>query len=141
MAYELTISKEQAIVIKEALEEYFRLRMGQFGDFCDEMAQTGFKYDKTDPNNTRNFAAYIERRGEAQALFDQAMRIARSGDTRPYTPQTTEMLRAQDIWQVLRYQLYLDNGGDPNGWSVEANRPWSRSGEKLPEIQRRNENE
>ena len=33
MPYELTISKEQAIVIKEALEEYFRLLMGQFGDF------------------------------------------------------------------------------------------------------------
>ena len=36
--YTLTITEKQAILIKEALEEYFRIRMNQWGDLAESLA-------------------------------------------------------------------------------------------------------
>lgn len=132
MKYILEVSDKQAEIIKIALEEYFRLRMNQFWDFADEVAATGFEYNIDDPENDRKFNEYIERRDKSREMFQKAMRVAQSGDTRAYISQTEEMLRAQDIWQVIRYQLYLDRGGSINDMVVDARKPMSRTGEKLP---------
>lgn len=67
------------------------------------------------------------------------MKVARSGDTRTYIPQTYEMLRAQDIWQVIRHQLYLDRGGSVNDMVVDARAPMSRTGEELPVMEKAEE--
>ena len=111
MHYILELSKKQADIIKIALEEYSRLRMNQWWDF-------------------------IERRDTSRMMFQEAMKVAQSGDRRPYTPATEEMLRAQDIWQVLRHQLYLDSGGSINDMVVDAKIPVSRTGEELPIMKR-----
>lgn len=134
MKYILEISEKQAEIIKIALEEYFRLRMNQWWDFANEVAATGFEYNKDDPENSKRFDAYIERRDKSEKLFQEAMKVAQSGDQRPYIPQTDEMLRAQDVWQVIRHRLYLDRGGSINDMVVDARKPMSRTGEKLPEM-------
>lgn len=134
MKYILEISEKQAEIIKIALEEYFRLRMNQWWDFANEVAATGFEYNKDDPENSKRFDAYIERRDKSEKLFQEAMKVAQSGDQRPYIPQTVEMLRAQDIWQVIRHRLYLDRGGRINDMVVDARMPIKRTGEKLPEM-------
>lgn len=134
MKYTLEVSEKQVEIIKIALEEYFRLRMNQWWDFADEMAATGFEYNKDDPENSKRFDAYIERRDKSEKLFQEAMKVAQSGDQRPYISQTVEMLRAQDIWQVIRHRLYLDRGGRINDMVVDARKPMSRTGEELPEM-------
>lgn len=132
MGYILEVSDKQAEIIKIALEEYFRLRMNQFWDFATEVAASGYEYNKEDPENDRKFNEYIERRNKSEKMFQDAMRIAQSGDQRPFIPQTDEMLRAQDVWQVIRHQLYLNRGGSVNDMVADARVPLSRTGEELP---------
>ena len=134
MKYILEVSDNQAEIIKIALEEYSRLRMNQWWDFVDEVAASGYEYNKDDPDNSEKFNAYIKRRDKSRELFQEAMKVAQSGDTRAYIPQTDEMLRAQDVWQVIRHRLYLDRGGSINDMVVDARKPMSRTGEELPEM-------
>lgn len=134
MKYILEVSEKQAEIIKIALEEYFRLRMNQWWKFATEVPESGYEYNKEDPENDRKFNAYIERRDKSEKMFQEAMKMAQSGDQRPYIPQTDEMLRAQDVWQVIRHRLYLDRGGSIDDMIVDTNIPMSRIGEELPDM-------
>lgn len=133
MKYILEISEKQAEIIEVALEEYFRLRMNQFHDFATSVAFSGFEYDKTDKDNSEKFNACIERRNSSERVFMAAMEVAQpKRQNYVPVPQTEEMLIAQDIWQVIRHKLFLDRGGDPNDWCVDASEPMKMSDEELP---------
>lgn len=134
MKYILEITEKQAEIIKIAMEEYFRLRMNQWFDFAENIALS-YRYDKNDPDNARKFNAYINRRNKSQELFEKAFRVAQPD----YQRKTDEMAIAEDIWQVLRHRLYLDRGGDPNGWSVDARKPIKISDETLPKMETKGE--
>lgn len=134
MKYILEITEKQAEIIKIATEEYFRLRMNQWFDFAANIAMS-YRYDKNDPDNARKFNAYINRRNKSQELFEKAFRVAQPD----YQRKTDEMAIAEDIWQVLRHRLYLDRGGDSNGWSVDARKPIKISDEPLPKIETKGE--
>ena len=102
--YTLTLTDKQLGVVYDALEWFFRLQMGQFFDFATEVAKAGYVYDKTDPENSKKFDAYIERRNTSQKMFQSAFRVAQ-----PVTATSTKDMRiAQDIWQDIRYQLWLE---------------------------------
>lgn len=135
MTYIMELSEEQAEIIKISLEEYFRLRMNQVMDFANDLAFEGFNYKN---HTSEEFDNRIECRDEMERELNILLRrfhplSGRGG----YRPQTMEMLRAQDVWQVLRQRLYLDRDGDPDGWSVDARDPMSMTGEKLPSIKKR----
>ena len=130
--YTLELSEKQAKIIRIALEEYFRLRMNQFFDFATDISLCGYEYDKNDPGNDKKFNDYINRRNESQELFEKAFRTAQPD----YHMKTDEMMIAEDILQVIRHKLYLDRGGDPNGWNVDAREPLRISDEPLPKIER-----
>lgn len=132
MKYTLEISEKQAEIIKIALEEYFRLRLNQWFDFATNIALCGYEYNKNDLDNDRKFDDYINRRNESQELFEKAFRIAQPN----YQMKTDEMMIAEDIWQVIRHKLYLDRGGDPNSYVVDARKPVKMSDEPLPKIER-----
>ena len=132
MRYTLEISEKQAEIIKIALEEYFRLRMNQWFDFATNVSLCGYEYDKSDQDNDRKFNNYINRRNESQELFEKAFRTAQPN----YQMKTDEMMIAEDIWQVIRHKLYLDRGGNPNGWCVDAREPMKLSDEPLPKMDR-----
>ena len=132
MRYTLELSEEQAEIIKIALEEYFRLRMNQWFDFATNVSLCGYEYDKSDQDNNRKFNAYIKRRNESQELFEKAFRTAQPN----YQLKTDEMMIAEDIWQVIRHKLYLDRGGDPNSYVVDARKPMKMSDEPLPKMER-----
>lgn len=130
MRYTLELSEEQAEIIKIALEEYFRLRMNQWGDLANDLAFTGFDYGSHD---SMKFNARIERRDGTQRILETAMDIAQPMRKHGiYPEQTTEMLRAQDIWQVIRHQLWVDRHGDEDSWCVDSREPMCMSGEVLP---------
>lgn len=42
------------------------------------------------------------------------------------------MMRAQDIWQVLRHGLWMERNHEENNWCVDAQEPQCMTGEKLP---------
>lgn len=133
MKYILEVTEEQANTIKIALEEYFRLRMNQTWDFATSVAFSGFEYDKTEKSNAERFNACVERRNSSERVFMTAMEVAQpTRQNYGSIPQTEEMLIAQDIWQVIRHTLFLDRGGDPNDWCVDAREPLRMSDEELP---------
>ena len=134
MKYTLEISEKQAEIIKIALEEYFRLRMNQTWDFADDICFNGFNYE----NHTKeDFNERIERRDMFRDEFDKLLNTVHPLQFRDgkFREQTIEMRRAQDIWQVIRQKLYLDRGGDPNGWCVDAREPMQISDEPLPKME------
>ena len=134
MKYTLEITEKQAEIIKIALEEYFRLRMGQFGDLADDLAYSGYDRNNhtSDELNARN-----ERRWSAEAVFKAALDVAQPMRKHGvYPEQTIEMLRAQDIWQVIRHKLWKDRHGDKDDWCVDARKPMPMTGEPLPKMER-----
>lgn len=135
MKYILEITEKQAEIIKIATEEYFRLRLNQWFYFATNIALCGYEYDESDPDNDKKFDDYINRRNESQELFEKAFRTAQPN----YQMKTDEMMIAEDIWQVIRHKLYLDRGGDSNGWSVDAREPIKLSDETLPKIKMKGE--
>ena len=134
MKYTLEITEKQAEIIKIALEEYFRLRMGQFGDLAEDLAYSGYDRNNhtSDELNARN-----ERRWSAEAVFKAALDVAQPMRKHGvYPEQTIEMLRAQDIWQVIRHKLWKDRHGDKDDWCVDARKPMPMTGEPLPKMER-----
>lgn len=137
MRYTLELSEEQAEIINIALEEYFRLRMNQTWDFADSMC-----FEDLEKNHTgEEFNKRIENRDmfrdELEKLLKKVHPLQFRGNK--FREQTIEMRRAQDIWQVIRHKLYLDRGGDPNDWCVDAREPIKMSDEPLPKMERTKE--
>lgn len=134
MRYTLELSEEQAEMVKIALEEYFRLRMNQTWNFADDICFDGFDYE----NHTKeDFNERIERRDMFRDEFDKLLNTVHPLQFRggKFREQTIEMRRAQDIWQVIRHKLYLDRGGDPNDWCVDAREPMPMMDEPLPKME------
>lgn len=53
--YTLILTEKQAVLIKEALEEYFRIRMNQWEDLADSLAMKNIVLSPGNPNNERIF--------------------------------------------------------------------------------------
>lgn len=135
MKYILEVSDKQAEIMKIALEEYFRLRMNQTWDFADDIC-----FEDLSENHTKEeFNKCIENRDmfrdELEKLLNKVHSL-RLGNNK-VRKQTEEMLRAQDVWQVLRHVLYLDLGGSINDPVVDVRIPMSRTGEELPVMKRK----
>ena len=135
--YTLELSEEQAEIVKIALEEYFRLRMGQFGDLSRELAFTGFNYDNSNKENSEKFNACVERMSSSKMVFEAALEVAQPmRKNGVYPEQTIEMRRAQDIWQVIRHGLWKDRHGDKDDWCVDSREPMPMTDEPLPKMER-----
>ena len=135
MRYTLELSEEQAEIIKIALEEYFRLRMNQTWDFADDICFNGFNYE----NHTKeDFDERIECRDMFRDKFEKLLNTVHPLQFRggKFREQTIEMLRAQDIWQVIRHKLWKDRHRDGCDWCVDAREPMCMTGEPLPKMER-----
>lgn len=133
MRYTLEISEKQAKIIKIALEEYFRLRMNQTWDFADSLCFEDLKENHTEEEFNKCIENRNMFRDELEKLLNKVHPLQFRGNK--FREQTIEMRRAEDIWQVIRHKLYLDRGGDPNGWSVDAREPIKLSDETLPKME------
>ena len=134
MKYTLEITEKQAEIIKIALEEYFRLRMNQTWDFADDICFEGFNYEST----PEDFNDRIERRDMFRDKFEKLLNTVHPLHFRggKFREQTIEMLRAQDIWQVIRHKLWIDRNGDKDDWCVDAREPMCMTGEPLPKMEK-----
>lgn len=136
--YRIELTEEQAEIIKIALEEYFRLRMNQTWDFADDICFNGFNYK----NHTKeDFNERIERRDMFRDEFEKLLNTVHPLQFRggKFREQTIEMRRAQDVWQVIRHQLWNDRYGNKNDWCVDSRKPMSMTGEALPKMERAEE--
>lgn len=99
--YRITLTEEQAIVTQIALEEYFRLRMGQDYDFTSEMARMNVDLSQSNPNHDAIFDRYIQRRDHLHEIMSAVFRVA--FEPSGYLQQKTDrMMEAETIWDAIR---------------------------------------
>lgn len=132
MRYTLEISEEQAEIIKIALEEYFRLRMNQTWDFADSLCFEDLKKSHTKEEFNKRIENRDMFRDELEKLLNTVHPLQFRGNK--FREKTIEMRRAQDIWQVIRHQLWVDRHGDEDSWCVDSREPMCMSGEALPKM-------
>ena len=100
MRYRIELTEEQMRITKKALEEFFRLRMGQDFAFSDDMACLNSEF----PTEESAFSKMIARRDHMRELMRAFFAIA--FEPKGYLEKKTdEMLVAEDIWEAIRYAM------------------------------------
>ena len=124
MAKKITIelTETQARTVLIAVEEWFRLRMGQYSDLANGLAFLGFKHN---PGNDREFDRRISKRDAIQEVIKAMLHIAFPDYETPRTIEP-EVHVASDIWSALRYEL-----GPKSDW---CSTPFQMGPEPLPRI-------
>ena len=98
--YKIMLSENQLRVIQVALEEYFRLRMGQDFEFCDDMAGLNTDLSPENPNHDKIFDKFLNRRDSLRHVMKAFFNIA--FDHGYLENKTDDMLVAEDIWDSIR---------------------------------------
>lgn len=96
--YTLRMNQRQLVLVRNALEEYFRLRMGQTWDLAEELAFQHYDY-KDHPEG--EFNRRLTARDDCKALLEQAMDAA-SRKNWKHWQKTDEVMTAIDMWTVIR---------------------------------------
>lgn len=130
--YILSLSEKQAVLLMVVLEEFFRIRMNQWGDLADSLAMKNIDLSPDNPNHEKIFDGYIQDRDAVQKVFECAGRILWDGQR---NDKSEEQLIAEDIWQVIRHQLWKDSK-NRNNWCVDSRVPLRVSDEPLPEMKK-----
>lgn len=130
--YILTLTEKQAILIKEALEEYFRIRMNQWRDLADSLVRKNVDLSTNNPHHVEVFGKFIDDREAVQKALECVGRILWD---RKINDKSEEQLIAEDIWQVIRHQLWKDSE-NKNDWCVDSREPLRVSDEPLPEMKK-----
>ena len=121
--YILTLSREQAIMVKDACELFARLKIGQF----DRITEKLLDVSRDD---------YCERRDLVNGLL-KIVACAILGSTEYRTPLTQPddlHHRAWNIHAVIRHCMAWHDNPKGNIWSVNFDKPYPHGGEPLPEI-------
>ena len=122
--YIVELTEPQMRMAVEALEEYFRLRMGQDFDFSTDMAGINTDLSPEHPEHERIFDRYIVRRDCLRAIMGAYYRVA--FEPRHFLEKKTEgMLIAECMWEAFRHALGMSR------WD----KPMQIGGEPLPKIE------
>lgn len=118
----IELNETQARTVLAAVEEWFRLRMGQYSDLANGLAFLGFKHN---PGSDKDFDRRIAKRDAIQEVIKAMLRIAFPvyGTPEKVDP---EVHVASDIWSALRYEL-----GPKTEW---CSTPFQMGPEPLPKI-------
>lgn len=97
---QITMTREQARIIKVALEEYFRAPLGQWRDLADRLVFRGFNWNS---HTDEEFDKRREKKECALYAFDAAGNIAK--DRFGTIPRPTDEVIASDMWRILKWWL------------------------------------
>lgn len=136
MKYAIEMSDEQAVVMQEALDLYFRLLMGQWNEL-GMMARIGmFRHKDGKDYLPVELYEHLDNFLQAIVVLVFGFRPGESwGISSGEIPDSARI--AYDIHDVIRHQRWQDNGGDERGYSVASWPPRRLSEhEELPVIRR-----
>ena len=128
--YVLEINETQAKIIRDALEEYFRIRMNQWSMLADSLALQNVDLSPENPHHKEIFERFLCKRDHAEIIFSSIGRIL--GWDYGHK-KTEEQMIAEDIWQVIRHEIWK-NQENRSEWCVDSREPMQMSGEPLPVI-------
>lgn len=110
--YTIELTEKQLAIVQNALEEWFRLRMGQDMDFCDDLARMNTDLSMDNPNHERIFDNYISRRDHMRVVMKAFFCIAFEPNGH-LIEKTEEMLVAETIWDAIRCARGQSRWGQP----------------------------
>lgn len=93
-----------------AVEEFFRLRMGQDMDFSDSMAGLNVDLSSDNPEHRRIFDRFIDRRDALRHVMKAFFGIAFDGGY--LTEKTEDMLIAECVWDAIRTARGCNHWGE-----------------------------
>lgn len=100
----MEMSEDQARILLAALEEYFRLRMGQ-ANICGLADDLAFAtYDRSKDPSGKGFDLAIQRRDSINHILTAIFNIAWPIYGAP-EQKSASMLIAGDMWSQLRWEL------------------------------------
>lgn len=110
--YTIEVNETQLRLIMAMTEEWFRLRMGQGIDFCNELAAMNTDLSVDNPKHEWLFDMYMARRDHLHEILRAFFRIA--FEPHGYLDKKTDdMLIAEDIWDAIRCALDISKWGTP----------------------------
>lgn len=113
--YRLEVTEYQLKLIREALEEYFRLPLNQWMDLADRLTSLGYVYENT-PEGKQRFHEWILRRNAVHEVLKTVGRILWEHNM----PQKEKpQIIAEDIWSVIRHQEWLETP-QKDQWDVRS---------------------
>lgn len=126
--YRLELNETQLMVLQNATEEYFRIRMNQWQDLADSLAFHG-----TTPEARKSqFDFLLEKRDHIHEIFKCVGRIVWPN----YMSERQEDVNiASDIWSVIRHARYVQRvreGAEEQPWCTSAQMPLQMGPEPLP---------
>lgn len=138
MKYRLTLNETQLKELQDACELRFRIDLLQ-ADMLAEILATMDNLDLNhdNPRHKEIFDSYIERRSHINAVLKAAFEIASPWALRGlHRERDIHSQRCEDIWQVVRKQLFDDYQGEKLQWDVRGREPLKVSDQDLPTIER-----
>lgn len=119
--YILELSREQAVMVKDACELLARLRIGQFDSITEMMLEA------------RGVDEYCKRREDANDLLKVVACIifGRNAYGRPECQKDKLHHRAWNIYTALRYKMAWHDNPE-GGWAVCYDEPHPWGGEPIP---------
>lgn len=127
----LELNEKQLRLVNEALEEYFRIRMGQWNDLADSLTSKNINLSPDNPNHDKIIQDFFIRRDCVRESLEAVGRMLWGYMD---NHKSHEQLIAEDIWRVIRYRLYLESGSTDT-WRVDAYPPIFVSGEPAPKCE------
>lgn len=123
MKITIECSDNQVEIILQALEDFFRLRMGQ----ADCVAQS-LVDDAADMHDIDN---YCDKREMLESAFRMVVNIAY-----PRCNHSSDTCRnAADLWRCIRHAIYMAKPHDPDSWDVRNSEPIQLGTELLPKVE------
>lgn len=133
----ITLNERQLQLVRTALDEYARLRMGQALDFADDICRQNANLDG-EKARSEDFDYFLMRRTLFKETVEKLIeQVAFDGD-RARADKTPNMMMALDIHDTIRHYQWLQKPEDArSSWTVDADEPfhWDRS-EPLPKIEK-----
>ena len=104
MKYQITLNECQLSVIREALEEYFRVSLNQWEGLATRLAFLGFPSEESrkDELEERNMVSDC-----ALTALDYVGRVVFT-PSRLAQSKTEDVCSAIDMWRIVRYALCTD---------------------------------
>lgn len=129
----ITLTDEQLRLVNKAIEEYFRLRLGQFRDFADDVCADGVDFSPANENHETLFNNYIVRRNTMHATFEALFRQLTINDGR----KSQDCIDLIDIWETVRHWFWEQIPADERpSWTVDSTPPLHEGQYPLPIIKK-----
>ena len=130
----MRLNVAQLRLIRDALEEHFRLRLGQCGELAESICAQGVDLTTENPNFAADFDEFIARRTMFKSAMEELLRrIAFAGDpTR--VQKTTERQNEIDVWHAIRHWFWEQSPNRADG-ALDAYPPRQQGAYPPPKIE------